>query len=144
VGGASCRTAALPLAVNDHTGTIGNPEGIDAHELEARAKTGGIKDYPKAADFDAEFFGTKADVFIPAAPSARSTRDREAHQGQVIIEGANGPTTANADRILDDAGIFVIPDILANAGGVTVSYFEWVQNKISETDSSRSTGSSRR
>ena len=73
---------------------------------------------------------TPCDILLPCATENQITSKNAGKlRTKVIIEGANGPTTANADRILDDAGIFVIPDILANAGGVAVSYFEWVQDR---------------
>ena len=123
------------MAAADHTGAIAHSDGIDAHDL-ARyvAQNGGVKGYPKAnAVEEAEFFGTRADVFIPAALECTINVDTEKHiQAKYVIEGANGPTTPEAEKRLMDRGITVIPDILANSGGVTVSYFEWVQNKISE------------
>jgi glutamate dehydrogenase (NAD(P)+) len=71
------------------------------------------------------------DVLLPAAVENAITRKNAGQvQAKIICEGANGPTTAGADRILEDKGVFVIPDILANAGGVTVSYFEWVQDRM--------------
>jgi glutamate dehydrogenase (NAD(P)+) len=70
------------------------------------------------------------DVLVPAAlENVITTKNAKNVKAKVIVEGANGPTTAAADAILDEKGIFVVPDILANAGGVTVSYFEWVQNR---------------
>jgi glutamate dehydrogenase (NAD(P)+) len=123
------------LAASDHTGTIGNPEGIDAHDLAKYvAKTGGVKGYTKAKEIDdVTFYGTKADIFIPAALECTINIETEKYiQAKYVVEGANGPTTPEAERRLMERGITVIPDILANSGGVTVSYFEWVQNKISE------------
>jgi len=123
------------LSVNDHTGSIGNPEGIDANDLAAHvAKTGGVAGYAKAKQISlADFYGTKADVFIPAALECTVNLETEGYiQAKYIIEGANGPTTIEAEKNLAKRGILVIPDILANSGGVTVSYFEWVQNKNSE------------
>ncbi len=70
------------------------------------------------------------DVLLPAAlENVITSKNADKIRAKVICEGANGPTTANADAILDEKGVFVIPDILANAGGVTVSYFEWVQDR---------------
>jgi glutamate dehydrogenase (NAD(P)+) len=122
------------LAASDHTGAIGHADGIDAHDLAKHvAKTGGVKGYAKAKALDVpEFFGTKADVFIPAALECTINVETEKYiQTRYVIEGANGPTTLEAEKRLRDRGITVIPDILANSGGVTVSYFEWVQNKTS-------------
>ena len=80
---------------------------------------------------NAEILELDCDILMPAATENQIT-SKNAHKirCKVLAEGANGPTTANADKILADAGVFVIPDILANAGGVTVSYFEWVQNRM--------------
>jgi glutamate dehydrogenase/leucine dehydrogenase len=78
---------------------------------------------------DAELLELPCDVLIPAALEGQITRQNAGNiRTKVVVEGANGPKTPFAEEILDDNGIFVIPDILANAGGVTVSYFEWVQN----------------
>ena len=123
------------LAVDDHTGSIGNPDGIDAHDLAKYvAQAGGVAGYPKAKTItNAEFFGTQADIFIPAALECSVNVETEKYiKAKYVVEGANGPTTPEAEKRLRDRGITVIPDILANSGGVTVSYFEWVQNKISE------------
>lgn len=123
------------LAASDHTGAIGNDDGIDAHDLAKHvAKTGGVKGYAKAKPLaDADFYGTRADVFIPAALECTINVETEKYiKAKYIVEGANGPTTPDAEKKLMERGITVIPDILANSGGVTVSYFEWVQNKISE------------
>src|SRR6185436_11119229 len=80
---------------------------------------------------NSELMELECDVLVPAATENQIT-SKNAHRikCKVLAEGANGPTTANADKILASNGVFVIPDILANAGGVTVSYFEWVQNRM--------------
>lgn len=87
-------------------------------------------DYPEADNLtNAELLGLSCDVLIPAALEGQITQLNAANiKAKVVVEGANGPTSPFADDILYDKGIFVVPDILANAGGVTVSYFEWVQN----------------
>lgn len=123
------------LAVHDVTGAIINKEGIDPDELAAYVKkNGGVRGYPQAdpIDFDT-FITTKADIFIPAALENQIT-DETAPKINVklIAEGANGPTTPEGDIILTKRGIDFIPDVLCNAGGVVVSYFEWLQNKRSE------------
>lgn len=93
-------------------------------------REGGIRDFKGAqAITNAELLELPCDVLIPAATSAQITVDNAARiQARVIVEGANGPTTPDADEILSDRGVLVVPDILANAGGVVVSYFEWVQD----------------
>ena len=123
------------LSVNDHTGSIANLDGIDADDLAAYvAQKGGVKGYPRAKEIAlTEFFHTKADIFIPAALECSLNEDNESLiQAKFVIEGANGPTTPEAEEALAARGVTIIPDILANSGGVTVSYFEWVQNKNSE------------
>ncbi|MBK7404367.1 MAG: Glu/Leu/Phe/Val dehydrogenase [Phycisphaerales bacterium] len=121
------------VAVADHTGAIHNENGLDAHALaEHCAAKGGVKGFAADAISNDEFYRTKVDVLIPAALEQMIT-DREAKMidAKVVVEGANAPTTPAGDRIFNERGIEVIPAILANAGGVTVSYFEWVQNKTS-------------
>jgi glutamate dehydrogenase (NAD(P)+) len=123
------------LAASDHTGQIGDPNGIDADELALHvAKTGGVAGYPQAREISlSDFFGTKADIFIPAAIERTVNMETEGYiKARYVVEGANGPTTIGAEKSLMKRGVMVIPDILANSGGVTVSYFEWVQNKNSE------------
>ena len=123
------------LAAEDHTGSIRNLDGIDADDLSAYVeKTGGVKGYEKAEAVDHDtFMQTKADIFVPAALENQITEENAGKINvKVIAEGANGPTTPAADTILQERGIEVIPDILCNAGGVVVSYFEWLQNKRSE------------
>ncbi len=123
------------LAVEDHTGSIAHPDGIDAEDLTAYVvKTRGVAGYPKAQAVDHEtFLRTKADIFIPAALEGQITAETAPLLGvKVIFEAANGPTDLDGDQILAAKGIPVLPDILCNSGGVIVSYFEWLQNKRSE------------
>lgn len=123
---------AKMIAVADHTGFIGNAKGIDAFDLDEHVKkTGGVKGYAKAAaTTKEEFYKTKVDIFIPCALE-QMIQEPEAKMldCKVVAEGANAPTTPAGERILQERGIEVMPAILCNAGGVTVSYFEWVQNK---------------
>jgi glutamate dehydrogenase (NAD(P)+) len=124
------------LSACDHTGAVGSPDGMDADDLAAHvAKTGGVKGYARAKEISLpEFYATKADIFIPAALECTVNVETEGYiKARYVVEGANGPTTPDAEKRLMDRGIVVIPDILANSGGVTVSYFEWVQNKNSAT-----------
>jgi glutamate dehydrogenase/leucine dehydrogenase len=124
------------IAVGDHTGYMYNPEGFNPHKLQDWVKKNrSIAGYPGGKPISREeFFRIKADLFIPAALEAQIGVD-EARDLQVrlVAEGANGPCTPEGERILLDRGIDIIPDVLANAGGVTVSYYEWVQNKRSES-----------
>jgi glutamate dehydrogenase (NAD(P)+) len=124
------------VGVGDHTGYRLNPEGFNAHRLAENVKRhGSIKDYDSGEPCTrAEFFAANADILVPAAlqnqigdPEARALMAR------VILVGANGPVTAEGEAVLIERGIEVVPDILANAGGVTVSYYEWVQNGRQES-----------
>ena len=126
---------AVLTAVEDVTGAISNREGIDADDLAVFVKAhGGVRGYPKAREIDREkFFSTTADIFIPAALENQITAETAPLlKVKLVAEGANGPTDTEGDRVLQDKNIEVIPDILCNAGGVVVSYFEWLQNKRSE------------
>ncbi|NIM48203.1 MAG: Glu/Leu/Phe/Val dehydrogenase [Gemmatimonadales bacterium] len=121
------------VAVSDVSGAVYNPNGISVEGAvdwirEQRYLSG----YPNAEAIPSdELFTLDVDVLVPAAVENAITRkNADDIRAKIICEGANGPTTAGADRILEDKGIFVIPDILANAGGVTVSYFEWVQDRM--------------
>jgi glutamate dehydrogenase (NAD(P)+) len=119
------------IAVSDSRGGIYNPKGLDARAVKAfKAETGSVVGYPGAEGVtNAELLELPCDVLVPAALEGQITGDNADHiKAKVIAEAANGPTTPQADEILYDKGIFVIPDILCNAGGVTVSYFEWVQD----------------
>lgn len=123
------------LAVEDVTGAIRNHSGIDADDLIAYAQgTKGVKGYPKAEPIShLDLFKTKADIFIPAALENQITAETaRLLKVKVVAEGANGPTDCDGDASLWRRKIDVIPDILCNAGGVVVSYFEWLQNKRSE------------
>lgn len=123
------------VAAEDVTGSIANPEGIDPDALSQHvAKTGGVKGFAGArvTDHDA-FMKTKADIFIPSALENQITAETAPNLDvKLVAEGANGPTDPEGDRILFERGVDVLPDILCNAGGVIVSYFEWLQNKRSE------------
>ncbi len=126
------KMGAKLVAVMDHTGAIHNDKGIDTEALAVHVgKHGGVGGFASATKCSTEdFYKTKVDAFIPCALE-QMVKDREAKMvdAKVVVEGANAPTTPAGDRIFNDRGIEVIPAILANAGGVTVSYFEWVQNK---------------
>jgi glutamate dehydrogenase (NAD(P)+) len=120
------------VAISDKTGGVYNPNGIfidDAIEYVKNNKF--LEGYPGGEKVtNDELLELGVDVLVPAALENVITRKNATRiKARIIAEGANGPTTAPADAILEDNGIFVVPDILANAGGVTVSYFEWVQNR---------------
>jgi glutamate dehydrogenase (NAD(P)+) len=119
------------VAVQDHSGTVHDRSGLDVQRLAlAVANEGGVAAY-KGGDRLApeEFWQVDSDFLIPAALEGQITRVRAVKLAtRVVIEAANGPTTPEADLILADRGITVVPDVIANAGGVTVSYFEWVQD----------------
>jgi glutamate dehydrogenase (NAD(P)+) len=135
VGGIAARlfqeAGAKVVAVQDHTGTLYNSSGIDAVALlDHVAKHGGVGGFPEADTIaNEDFWGIESDILIPAALENQITEKNASQiRTKIIVEGANGPTTTAADDILHDKGILVIPDVVANAGGVTVSYFEWVQD----------------
>jgi glutamate dehydrogenase (NAD(P)+) len=118
-------------AVSDVSGGIYSPEGIDVGALlRHRTRTGGIADFPNTRVVsNSELLQLPVDILVPAALENQITPRNAGHiHARLIVEGANGPTTPDADRILERRGVTVIPDILANSGGVTVSYFEWVQD----------------
>ncbi len=128
------RLGATLVAVLDHTGAIQNDRGIDAESLtEHVVDTGGVGGFREAEEVSEEdFYGIPVDVFIPAALEQMIKPDKaRLINAKVIAEGANAPTTPEGDTVLRQRGIEVLPAILCNAGGVTVSYFEWVQNKSS-------------
>ncbi len=122
---------ARVVAVQDHAGTVYQPGGLDVPALlQHVASTGSVAAFPMGEALPADtFWDIDCDILVPAALERQIT---EANAGRIrarmVIEGANGPTTPAADDILNDRNILVIPDVIANAGGVTVSYFEWVQD----------------
>ncbi len=114
------------------TGSLYNKNGIDVRALsDYRQKHGTLAGFPEAEAADpAELLVTDCDILIPAATENQITsRNADRVKCKILAEGANGPTTASADEILAEKRVFVIPDILCNAGGVTTSYFEWVQDR---------------
>ena len=125
---------AIIVAVQDHTGTIYDEKGLDVEALLTHVKqTGGVGGAANTTAIAAEeFWAIETDILIPAALEGQITKHNAgAIRARIIVEGANGPTTPQADDILNSKGIVIVPDVLANAGGVTVSYFEWVQNSSS-------------
>jgi glutamate dehydrogenase (NAD(P)+) len=123
---------AQVVAVSDVGGAVYDPRGLDVPRLTAYYReTGQVRGYPGTRALDnAELLRLDADVLLPAALEGQITRDNAAEiPARIIVEGANGPTTPEADEILARRGVLVVPDILANAGGVVVSYFEWVQDR---------------
>ncbi|HMN93764.1 MAG TPA: Glu/Leu/Phe/Val dehydrogenase [Hydrogenophaga sp.] len=122
---------ARVVAVQDHSGSIHREAGLDVPALLAHvSRTGGVAGFQQAEVIDADaFWEVPCDILIPAALEQQITEANAPRiQARMIIEGANGPTTPQADDILHDRGVLVLPDVIANAGGVTVSYFEWVQD----------------
>ena len=135
VGGIAARlfqeAGAKVTSVQDHTGSLHRASGIDTVALlEHVAKTGGVGGFTGADPVSSdEFWTIETDILIPAALENQITEKNAARiKTKIVVEGANGPTTTAADDILHDKGVLVIPDVVANAGGVTVSYFEWVQD----------------
>jgi glutamate dehydrogenase (NAD(P)+) len=123
------------VAVGDHTGYLYNPEGFNVHRLKQYvAQNGSIAGYANGQKISREeFFTVQADIFVPAALENQiGQAEAEALQVQLVAEGANGPCSPEGEAVLARRGIDVLPDVLANAGGVTVSYYEWVQNRRSE------------
>ena len=122
---------ARVVAVQDHGGTIYREGGLDVPALLKHVEeTGSVSGFPGAEIMaDDAFWGVACDILIPAALEQQITSSNAGRiQARMVIEGANGPTTPAADDILQERNILVLPDVIANAGGVTVSYFEWVQD----------------
>ncbi len=123
------------IATGDHTGYLRNDEGLNAHKLQDYVQANGsIEGYPRGERITRdEFFEAPADLFIPAALENQvGEKEATALRVRLVAEGANGPTNPAGEAVLKDRGIPIIPDVLANSGGVTVSYYEWVQNRNSE------------
>jgi len=124
------------VAVGDHTGYLTNPEGFNVHRLKQYVEqNGSIAGYANGQRISREeFFAVQADLFVPAALENQvGPLEAEALQVRLVAEGANGPCNPEGEAVLARRGIEILPDVLANAGGVTVSYYEWVQNRRSET-----------
>ncbi len=135
VGGIAARlfheAGARVIAVADHTAVLVNEGGIDVPAALAHtAASGGLQGFAGAEPIDIEdFWQLQCEFLVPAALEGQITPARaERIRTRVVVEGANGPTTPAADDVLRERGVLVVPDVLANAGGVTVSYFEWVQD----------------
>ena len=135
VGGVAARELAARgarvIAISDVAGGVHDPRGLDLDRVEAwRREHGGLAGFPDAEEVtNAQLLELPCDVLVLAAVENQITGENAARvSARLIVEGANGPTTLEADEILAERGILVLPDVLANAGGVAVSYFEWVQD----------------
>ena len=125
------QAGARIVAIQDHTGTIFNDRGVDMAELmPSLTQYGGVGHFQGAEKIaDEDFWDLGCDILIPAALEGQITAARARRsKARLVLEGANGPTHPEADDILAERGILVVPDVICNAGGVTVSYFEWVQD----------------
>ena len=123
------------VAVSDSKGGIYNRDGVNPLSVfEHKRKTGSVIGYARSKQItNRELIELDCDILVPAAMENQVTRKNAPNvKAQIVAEAANGPTTPEADRILHEKGVFIIPDILANSGGVTSSYFEWVQNLTRE------------
>ena len=128
------QAGAKIVAVQDHTGTIFNAEGFKVKALQKHvAEQGGVKGFAEATVIsDEEFWDVDMDILIPAALEGQITVERaQKLKAKIVLEGANGPTYPEADDVFVSRNITVVPDVICNAGGVTVSYFEWVQDMAS-------------
>jgi glutamate dehydrogenase (NAD(P)+) len=137
VGGVSAdllasECGARIVAISDVTGAYADPVGIDVRAALQYAKDKkGLAGFPGAKPLASSILEVECDILVPAALENQITSDNASQvKARIVAEGANGPTTPDADKILEAKGVYVIPDILANSGGVTVSYFEWVQNRM--------------
>jgi glutamate dehydrogenase (NAD(P)+) len=135
VGGAAAelfgQAGAKLVAVQDHTGSLVNPKGFDmADTMAVLRHDGGIGAYRDADHIaNEDFWDVDCDILIPAALEGQITPERANRiKARLVLEGANGPTLPEADDVFAERGILVVPDVICNAGGVTVSYFEWVQD----------------
>ena len=135
VGGTAARlfqeAGAKVIAVYDHTGIVHNANGLNVLALFDHVReSGGVAGAPNAQTLTPkEFWSLETEILIPAALEGQITRDNaDLIRTRILVEGANGPTTPEADDIISAKGTIIVPDVVANAGGVTVSYFEWVQD----------------
>jgi len=125
------QAGAKVVAMQDHTGTLVLPSGFDmASTMDVLKREGGIAGVQGAGSIDNEaFWDVDCDILIPAALEGQITPERARRvKARLVLEGANGPTLPESDDILGERGVLVVPDVICNAGGVTVSYFEWVQD----------------
>ena len=124
------QAGAKIIGVSDHTGGVTNADGLDPQALfEHVRRKGGVAGFPGDHISNEELLVMDCDILIPAALGGVITRDNAKDiKAKMVVEAANSPITTIADEILGERGVYIVPDILANAGGVTVSYFEWVQN----------------
>jgi len=128
------------VAVSDSKGGIYNPKGINPVQvLEHKKKTGSVVGFKGSRQVtNEELLELPCDILVPAALEHQITKENaDKIKARIVTEAANAPTTPEADKILNEKGVFVIPDILDNSGGVTSSYFEWVQNLTRERWSER-------
>ncbi len=128
----TAREGARVVAVSDLTGGVHNPAGLEMPALlRYVADHRGVKGFPGSQPLTTSIIEYDCDILVPAALENQITRENaDRVKARIVAEGANGPTTPDADKILETHRVFVIPDILCNSGGVTVSYFEWVQNRM--------------
>jgi glutamate dehydrogenase (NAD(P)+) len=120
------------VAVSEETGGVYHPEGLNpADLLRYKQEMGSVVGAPRTQPLsNEEVLEVDCEVLVPAAVASVITeRNATRIKARIVAEGANGPTTPAGDRVLQERGVFVVPDILCNAGGVTVSYFEWVQDR---------------
>jgi glutamate dehydrogenase/leucine dehydrogenase len=120
------------VSASDSKGGVYDPSGMDPRKLlEHKRRTGSVLSFPGSEDIgSSDPITADCDILVPSAlQNAITTENADDVKAKLIIEGANGPTVPDADKILNEKGVIVVPDICANAGGVTVSYFEWVQNR---------------
>ena len=125
------KAGARIVAIQDETGSIYNPAGISIKNLQNHVlQNNGIRGFSGAQEINNDdFWKTDVSILVPAAMENQITQENAPHiQAKLIIEGANSPIRPEADRILEDRGVIIIPDVLANIGGATVNYFEWLQN----------------
>ncbi|MDG1098984.1 MAG: glutamate dehydrogenase, partial [Bacteroidia bacterium] len=125
-------SGAKIIAIAEYNGSIYNPDGLNEEEVhQHRIKTGSVLDFPGAQNLsnNDQALEMECDILIPAALESVITEENAGRiKAKIIAEAANGPITVEADKILNDKGVVIVPDIYLNAGGVTVSYFEWLKN----------------